>query len=169
MANSAPTFERDRPNLLLRLGFKLPPLIYHGPIAKGLASRCVIKLTTTGRKSGRPRTVCISAMPVDQGYIVFSGFGVGSNWYQNLLANPDATIRVGGSTHVVQAEVVGDPERRRNLMVRMRDHSGSCGPPQFMRPLLRLSRTFDYDAEIQMAVDHAAELPVVLLRTIQPD
>ncbi len=164
MTNSAPTFERERPNRLLRIGFKIPPLIYHGPIAKGLASRCVIKLTATGRTSGRPRTVCISAMPVDQGYVVFSGFGVGSNWYQNLLANPGATIRVGGTTHVVRAEVVADPERRRNLMVRMKDRSGSCGPPTFVRPLLRLSRTFDYDAEIQMAVDHAEELPVVFLR-----
>jgi deazaflavin-dependent oxidoreductase (nitroreductase family) len=124
----------------------------------------VIKLTVTGRTSGLPRTVCISAMPVDGGYVVFSGFGIRSNWYRNLRANPEATIRVGRQTHSVVAEMVQNPERRRNLMIRMRDQSGGCGPPLFIRPLLRLTRAFDYDAELEMAVEHGRELPVVMLR-----
>jgi len=164
MAAQEPTFTRPRPNALLRLVFRLPPLIYHGPIAKGLASRCVIRLTATGRNSGLPRTLCLSAMQVEGGYVVFSGFGIESNWYQNLLAHPQASIRVGGQTHKVVAEVVQYPESRRNLMIRMRDQSGSCGPPQFIRPLLRLTRAFDYDAELEMAVEHGRELPVVMLR-----
>jgi hypothetical protein len=56
---------------------------------------------------------------------------------------------------------VRDPERRRYLIMKIRDRSSTCGPPTFLRPLLRLTRTFDYDAEIQMAVDHAEEMPVV--------
>ena len=99
MSSSAPTFERERPNALLRFAFKIPPLIYHGPIASLLASRCVIRLTTTGRRTGRPRTICVSAMPVESGYVVFSGFGIESNWYKNLLVHPDIDIQVGRTKH----------------------------------------------------------------------
>lgn len=169
VSTSPPTFERERPNLLLRIGFKIPPLIYYGPIASLMASRCVIRLTTTGRKSGKPRTICVSAMPVDHGYVLFSGFGIKSNWYQNLLANPEAVIKVGRKTHSVTAMVVDDPDQRRNLMIRMRDRSASCGPPTFIRPVLELTKVFDYDAEIQMAVDNAEELPVVILKVVEDE
>ncbi|MBX3069468.1 MAG: nitroreductase family deazaflavin-dependent oxidoreductase [Thermomicrobiales bacterium] len=162
--SSMPTFERDRPNRLLRLAFKLPPKIYAGPIARGLASRCVMKLTTTGRRSGLPRTICISFMPHEDGYVIFSGFGVGSNWYQNLLADPHVDIRVGSTAMKATGSVVEDPEERKALMLEMQERSKACGPPPFIRPVLRFFRAFDYDAEIQMAVDEAEALPVVQLR-----
>lgn len=159
-----PTFARERPNSALRLLFKLPPMLYRGPAALGLASRCVMKLTTTGRKSGQPRTVCISFMPIDDDYVVFSGFGVESHWYQNLLVNPEVEIKVGRETLRARAAVVDDPAERRRLMLAMQERSKWCGPPTFMRPLLRLTRAFDYDAEIQLAVDNAEALPVVVLK-----
>jgi deazaflavin-dependent oxidoreductase (nitroreductase family) len=123
-----------------------------------------MKLTTTGRRSGLPRTICISFMPHDDGYVIFSGFGVGSNWYQNLLTNPQAEIRVGSRTMNASASVVENPEERKALMLEMQERSNGCGPPQFVRPVLRFFRAFDYDAEIQMAVDEAEALPVVQLR-----
>jgi hypothetical protein len=46
-------------------------------------------------------------------------------------------------------------------MLHMRDRSCRCGPPRFIRPLLALTRVFDYDAEIAKAVEHARELPVI--------
>jgi deazaflavin-dependent oxidoreductase (nitroreductase family) len=161
MSETAPTFTRERPNALLRFVFKIPPKVYWGPIASFLASRCVMRLTTTGRKSGLQRTIGISFMPVGDGYVVFSGFGIESQWYQNVLANPKVTIEVGRKRMEAMASVVQDPERRRHLMLQMRDRSSSCGPPTFIRPLLRLTGAFDYDAEIQLAVDHAEEMPVV--------
>jgi hypothetical protein len=59
------------------------------------------------------------------------------------------------------ARVVEDPERRRELMLRMQARSSSCGPPQFARPLLKLTRMFDYQGEIDMAVAAGSTLPVV--------
>lgn len=166
MTETDPTFRRQRPNPLLRLFFKLPPLVYRGPTATFLASRCVLRLTTTGRTSGQPRTVCVSFMPRDDGYIIFSGFGVQSNWYRNIRRNPDVTIRIGRQTMRARAAVVADPARRTELMRRMQGRSSGCGPPTWMRPLLRLTRAFDYDAELQLAVDQAEALPVVELTPV---
>lgn len=161
MATSEPTFVRQRPGLLLRLGFKVPRYLYRGPLAELLRTRCVLLLTTTGRKSGLPRTTGVSFMPMDDHYVVFSGFGVRSNWYRNLRANPEVIVQVGRRRWRATAQPVLDPARRRDLMLRMQQRSRNCGPPTFIRPLLRLSRTFDYDAEIRMAVEHANELPVI--------
>jgi deazaflavin-dependent oxidoreductase (nitroreductase family) len=163
MSETAPTFTRERPNPLLKFAFKIPPKIYWGPIAEFMRSRCVLRITTTGRKSGLPRTISLSFMPVDDRYIIWSGFGIESQWYQNVLANPEVTIKVGRKEMKATAAVVMDPERRRHLMLRMRDRSDSCGPPTFTRPLLRLSQAFDYDADVQMAVDNAEEMAVVEL------
>lgn len=163
MASEAPTFRRRRAGALLRLGFKAPVFLYHGPVAELLRSRCVMMLTTTGRKSGLPRTNGVSFMPVDGHYVIFSGWGVSSNWYRNLRANPEVVARVGRHRFRATARVIEDPERRVELMRRMRDRSAHCGPPRSIRPLLALTRAFDYDAEIAMAVEHARELPVVEL------
>lgn len=163
MAASEPTLVRERPNPLLRVLFKLPVPLYRGPIAELLKARCVLRLTTIGRRSGQPRTVCVSFMPLDGRYVVFSGFGIHSHWYQNLRANPEVTIQVGRQRLRATAHVVEDPGRRRELMERMRARSRGCGPPTWIRPLLRLTRIFDYDAEIRLATERAEELPVVEL------
>ena len=163
MASSEPTFVRERPNAFLKLFFKLPPLLYRGPFAVGLSKRCILRLTTTGRTSGLPRTICISFAPLDDHYVVFSGFGIRSQWYQNVRANPDVTIQIGRRRLAATAVPVADPARRRDLMLMMRDRSATCGPPRWMRPLLRLTRAFDYDGEIRLAVEQAEALPVVEL------
>src|SRR5688500_599396 len=112
MTESAPTFTRERPNTLLRLAFKIPPKIYWGPLASFMSSRCVMKLTTTGRTSGKPRTISISYHPLNGGYFGLSGFGVESQWYKNIQVNPEVTIQVGRETMQATARVVEDPERR---------------------------------------------------------
>lgn len=161
MVRRPPTFVRERPRGLMRWFLSLPPKLYRGPFARLLAWRCVMLLTTTGRKSGLPRTTAVSCMPVDGRWVVFSGFGVRSDWYRNILVNPEVTVRVGNRRWRATAHVVEDPARRRELMLRMRDYSRRCGPPLVLRPLLRALHLFDYDREIALAVEHAEELPVV--------
>jgi deazaflavin-dependent oxidoreductase (nitroreductase family) len=72
----------------------------------------VVSLTTTGAKSGLPRTVPLLGMPVDGGLaIIASNFGQTRHpaWYYNLRANPAAETYVDG-THakVVAVEARGD-------------------------------------------------------------
>lgn len=100
-------------------------------------------------------------MPVDDHLVVFSGWGVGSNWYRNIRANPDVTVTVGRRRMRATARPVEDPERRRDLMRQMQARSSGCGPPRPLRPLLKLTGIFDYQGEIDMAVAAGGALPVV--------
>jgi deazaflavin-dependent oxidoreductase (nitroreductase family) len=75
-------------------------------------------ITTTGRKSGRPRTNPLLYVPDGEGFIV-----IGSNWGQdhhpawalNLIANPEAVATMGGKDVGVRATLAEGAERDRQL------------------------------------------------------
>src|SRR5260370_5119433 len=161
MASTEPSFRRQGASPVLRTMLKIPSLVYRGPLAELMRSRCVLLLTTRGRKTGRPRTGAVSFMPLEGHFVVFSGWGVGSNWFKNILANPEVSVTVGRRRMRATARVVEDPERRRQLMLQMKARSSGCGPPQPMRPLLKLTRIFDYQGEIDMGVAAGGTFPVV--------
>jgi len=74
----------------------------------------VVLLTTTGRKSGRPRTVPVAAMPDgDRRILVASNAGQDHQpaWFLNLVANPAVSIRHGNDTRTAKARVADDAER----------------------------------------------------------
>jgi len=100
-------------------------------------------------------------MPVGDHFVVFSGWGITSNWYRNIRANPEVTVTVGRRRMRATAHVVDDPERRRALMRQMAARSSGCGPPRLMRPLLKLTGLFDYQGEIDMGIAAGASLPAV--------
>ncbi len=147
--------------MLQRLLLHMPRLVYRGPIAELLRQRCVMRLTTRGRRTGRLRTVCVSFMPQGAGFIAFSGWGIRSSWYQNVLANPEVEIQVGRRRMRATAKLIPDPEQRRLLMLQMQQRSTSCGPPKPTRAILKALRLFDYEGEIQMAVAQGGDLPVL--------
>jgi deazaflavin-dependent oxidoreductase (nitroreductase family) len=162
-SESEPTFDRGRPPAWRKLFFKGPIWLYHGPLANLMRSRCVMLLTTTGRSSGLPRTTGISFMPLDGRIVIFSGWGVRSDWYRNLRKHPEVTVQMGARKLRATAVPVTDPARRRELMRRHQARSGRCGPPEPMRTLLRVTGLFDYDADLQLAVEQGDALPVVEL------
>lgn len=166
MSTSDPTFDRGRPGPLRKAFFKGPTYLYWGPIANLMAQRCVMLLTTTGRKSGQPRSTGVSFMPVEGRYIAFSGWGVQSDWYKNLLVNPDVTIRIGNKTIKATAKPVEDPQRRKDLMLQMRKRSDQCGPPPALRGVLSATGVFDYEGDLNLAVQQAEALPVVEITPI---
>jgi deazaflavin-dependent oxidoreductase (nitroreductase family) len=69
-------------------------------------------LTTTGRKTGKPRRRCVRAIRRgDQAYIVAIG-GVHNRWLKNLRANPNVRLRIrGGTFHGVAREPRDERER----------------------------------------------------------
>lgn len=166
MATSQPTFDRGRPNAFRKWFFKSPVSMYRGPMADIMSKRCVMMLTTIGRKSGLPRTNGVSYMPLGDNYIIFAGWGIQSDWYKNLLANPEVTIQVGNKTIKATARPVEDPARRRDLMLQMRKRSDQCGPPEPVRSVLKATGVFDYEGELNMAVEQAGQLPVVEITPI---
>jgi deazaflavin-dependent oxidoreductase (nitroreductase family) len=84
----------------------------------------VVQLTTTGARTGRPRTVPVLGVPTPGGLAVFaSNFGRRRQpgWYHNLRAHPVATVTVRGTAAPVRAvEAVGEARAeawRRGLAV----------------------------------------------------
>lgn len=84
----------------------------------------MLLLTTTGRRSGEPRTTPLLYMPDGDDYFV-----VGSNggrdrppaWLLNLEASPLATVQAGRTRHGVTAEVLRG-EARSAVWPRLADH-----------------------------------------------
>jgi deazaflavin-dependent oxidoreductase (nitroreductase family) len=73
-------------------------------------------LTTTGRKTGQPRT-CPLTYFVDQRRLVLIASNGGNEkhpvWYLNLQANPQATVEVGPKKRTVTATTATAEERAR--------------------------------------------------------
>jgi deazaflavin-dependent oxidoreductase (nitroreductase family) len=73
-----------------------------GRIGSTLGNMPVYRVTTTGRTSGRPRTVMLTA-PISDGHtIVFVASKGGDDrdpdWYRNMVVNPEFTIEAADGT-----------------------------------------------------------------------
>ncbi len=76
----------------------------------------ILLLTTEGRRSGESRTTpLIHRTDGERWVVVASKGGTPENpsWYENLKANPDATIQVKGDVLKVRASTVEGEERAR--------------------------------------------------------
>jgi deazaflavin-dependent oxidoreductase (nitroreductase family) len=76
----------------------------------------ILLLTTTGRRSGAQRTTpLIHRVDGERWVVVASKGGAPANpsWYENLLADPDATIEVLAETIPVRASTAEGEERER--------------------------------------------------------
>lgn len=81
-----------------------------------LAHNDMLLLTTTGRRSGRPHTVPLLFLREGQGLVVVASYGGRHHhpdWYRNLLADPQASVRIGADRFPVTARTSGGGERHR--------------------------------------------------------
>ncbi len=80
------------------------------------ASRPLLLLTTTGARSGKPRTTPMMYIPDGERLIVIAsnaGAPKHPDWYYNLLAHPRANVEVGTETFDATAVVTEGEERER--------------------------------------------------------
>lgn len=84
-------------------------------LARQIGDAPILLLTTTGRRSGRARTVPVMYVPGDTPVLVASNGGSPSHpsWYFNLLADPRARIEVEGERSEVVARTASGEERGR--------------------------------------------------------
>ena len=85
-------------------------------LASLLSGLPVVLLTTTGARSGRPRTVPLLGLPTADGLaVIASNFGQHQHpgWYHNLRENPEGFVAVDGHTRRFRAVRVDDDRRRR--------------------------------------------------------
>lgn len=83
-----------------------------GPFADGH----LLLLTTTGTKSGQPRTIPLGYLPGEDRVIIVASYNGAPNnpdWYHNLVANPTVTVEVGDEKFQAQATVLEGEERER--------------------------------------------------------
>ncbi len=76
----------------------------------------ILLLSTVGRRSGEPRTTPLIHRVDGERWIVVASKGgapAHPSWYENLLADPEATIEVGDQTIPVLASTAAGEERAR--------------------------------------------------------
>jgi len=86
----------------------------HGKLSGQLAGSKVLLLTTTGARSGQPRTTVVGYRPAGDRYLMLAsnnGSDVAPKWFGNLLKHPEATIEVGPDKFQVSARVATAEER----------------------------------------------------------
>ncbi len=89
-----------------RLLFKAPVVYWRlglGPIF----GRILLLLTTTGRKSGRPRRTMLDYTVMEGRKYVASGWGE-TRWYKNILADPRVTVQTKDGVERAVAQPVTD-------------------------------------------------------------
>jgi deazaflavin-dependent oxidoreductase (nitroreductase family) len=87
-----------------------------GKVGGPFANSPLLILTTTGAKSGQPRThPLVYTTDGDRLVVIASKGGAPTNpaWYHNLVANPTATVELPDETFQVRAVVAKGKERDR--------------------------------------------------------
>ena len=78
--------------------------------------RALLLLTTTGAKSGQPRTSPVAYVRDGERLLVVgsnNGQDSHSAWFHNLLVHPQVTVEVGDETFAATAAVAEGAERQR--------------------------------------------------------
>ncbi|MCB9422475.1 MAG: nitroreductase family deazaflavin-dependent oxidoreductase [Ardenticatenaceae bacterium] len=98
--------------------FRAPIWLYRTGLG-GLMTKRMVLLNHVGRKSGKMRQAVVEVAKYDKAadtVYVASGWGAKSDWYRNLLANPDIMIQRGWRKMAVTA-VPLTPEQSGEAMV----------------------------------------------------
>ena len=76
----------------------------------------MLLLTTTGRKTGRPRTTPLFYMPDGDRVILvasYAGDDRHPQWFNNLVADPAVTVQIAGESRRMRAAVATPDEKAR--------------------------------------------------------
>ncbi len=88
----------------------------NGRLSAKLAGQKMLLLTTTGRRTGKRRTVPLLYVDDGDAMVVIGSNWGGNNhplWVRNLSANPEAKVQVRGRRRKVTVHVASGAERER--------------------------------------------------------
>jgi deazaflavin-dependent oxidoreductase (nitroreductase family) len=107
---------KDRVGLIFRWIFKLPIVLYDLGLSSGMSDQ-VLLLTTTGRKTGKPRRTPLGYTydPELDANVVVAGWEGNTDWYRNLEANPQVEVQIGRTRFASTAQMLSRSERMRLL------------------------------------------------------
>jgi|SRR5712692_3586721 len=84
-------------------------------VLAGAAREREVRLTTYGRKTGKPHPVTIWISTDGERLFIRSGGGLARHWPQNLLARDHAILKVGGMEMNVRGRHLTDVARAREV------------------------------------------------------
>ncbi len=70
-------------------------------------------IVTVGRRTGNPHEIEIWFGVTDGRMYLISGNGPTADWYRNMLATPEVTVKLAGEERVGRARDVTEPDERR--------------------------------------------------------
>lgn len=144
------------PRFLLRL-IHWPPQVAYALGLGPLLGRTVLLLTTTGRKSGKPRVVPLQYEEIDGSYYLGSSRGPAADWVRNIRADPAVAVRVKRRRFRGRAEIVTDAGRIADfLAVRLRRH------PRMVGAMLR-SEGIALPADREALLKYSSRLALVVI------
>lgn len=123
----------ERPRGLLRRFLRTPVWLYRAGLGWLLGNRFLM-LRHRGRKSGLVRYAVLEVAghhPSTGAYLVASGWGKRSDWYQNVLQDPSVTIQVGRKRLEAMAVALSAEESGQAMVEYARSH------PKAARNLMR--------------------------------
>jgi deazaflavin-dependent oxidoreductase (nitroreductase family) len=87
----------------------------------------LLLLRVRGRNSGLMRDTPLSYLVADGAVWVMAGFGSRTDWFRNLLADPQVEILLPGRTIACRAQPVDDPQIRARIIPRLVRVTGAPG------------------------------------------
>ncbi len=81
-----------------------------------------------GRKSGKEYLTPVNYAIVQNEIYCMAGFGPGTDWYRNIMANPDIELWLPGGKHRAHAYDISDSPCRAELVRQIAIASGLAGP-----------------------------------------
>jgi deazaflavin-dependent oxidoreductase (nitroreductase family) len=139
-----------RRNALVELFWRIHPRVYRwsgGRIGGSLVGLPVLLLETVGRRTGRRRTNALTYLPRGADFVVIAScLGEPRNpaWWHNLVAEPNAGVRVGSERHAVRArEATGDERTEiwRSLVQRAPEYDEYAARTSRRIPVVVLERS----------------------------
>lgn len=85
-----------------------------GRVGSRLVNNDMCLVTTTGARSGRPHTVPLLYLEDGERLVLIASYGGRTHhpdWYQNLIAHPDATVQIRNERRPVSARTADATER----------------------------------------------------------
>jgi deazaflavin-dependent oxidoreductase (nitroreductase family) len=94
----------------------------------------ILVLTHVGRKTGLRRRTPLNYAIVEDDVYCTAGFGSGSDWYRNILANPEVEIWLPDGWWAGTASDISDSEKRTELLRKVLIGSGFAAWLAGIRP-----------------------------------
>jgi deazaflavin-dependent oxidoreductase (nitroreductase family) len=141
---------RGRPRGLLKFFFKVPLFLHRIGlvwwIEKFTGAQWML-VTTTGRKSGKPRQVMVDVVDYDSQtdtYYIEAAYGRRADWVRNIEANPDFRARVGKRKFAARAEFLPPEMAEEKLILLVRR------VPKYARAVMKMAgMTYQNEAELR--------------------